>query len=199
MDPTPTDGVKPWKGLSPDEVERRRSKPERATPRVTPGLAAAALVSILVAFTVVLGASGRWPLAVGAGGIVGLILAAVGLAARARRARRIRRESAVDPAPIPVRRAGRLRELVADDVVPGDVIILAPGRRVPADAIVVDSDGLIIEESAATGEILIVEKRADPDGFVGMPLADRATVVFTGSVVREGYGTAIVLRLSPTA
>jgi Ca2+-transporting ATPase len=59
---------------------------------------------------------------------------------------------------VKVRRAGQIKELPATQLVPGDVILLEAGARVPADARVLESANLRIEESALTGESVPVEK-----------------------------------------
>jgi calcium-translocating P-type ATPase len=80
----------------------------------------------------------------------------------------------------------------AEEVVPGDVILLSPGARVPADARVLGTRGLEVDESALTGESLPVAKaaRAVPPEA---PVADRASLVHGGTLVTSGTATAVVV------
>src|SRR5512143_695972 len=61
-----------------------------------------------------------------------------------------------------VRRDGRFLEIPVEQVVPGDLVLLQDGHRVPADARVVEAFGLSVNESALTGESLPVDKTAEP-------------------------------------
>jgi len=91
-----------------------------------------------------------------------------------------------------VKRGGQAVEIPTDDVVPGDVILLHAGRRVPADGRLIEAYGLAIDESALTGESVSVEKEADLVLPQSTPLAERQNLTFAGTVVVRGRGTAIV-------
>ncbi len=73
----------------------------------------------------------------------------------------------------------------AEKVVPGDILLLAPGARIAADARVLDSQGLEVDEAALTGESLPVAKA--PDGAT-----DISRIVLEGSDVTTGTGRAVV-------
>ena len=92
-----------------------------------------------------------------------------------------------------VRRAGRFLEIPADRVVPGDLILLQDGHRVPADARVVEAYGLSVDESALTGESLPVEKEAEVVVSADAPLAERANMVYSSTLVSRGKGAAVVV------
>ena len=92
-----------------------------------------------------------------------------------------------------VRRDGRPAEVAAEDVVPGDVLLLEAGRRVPADARLVEAYGLAIDESALTGESVPVEKELAGSLPEDTPLAERHNLVFAGTPVVRGRGAAIVV------
>ena len=77
-------------------------------------------------------------------------------------------------------------------VVPGDLIELLPGTVVPADARVLSARDLRVGEAMLTGESLPVAKWAEPVGRA-TPLADRASMVFRGTAVTGGSGTAVVV------
>ncbi|HET7713050.1 MAG TPA: HAD-IC family P-type ATPase [Patescibacteria group bacterium] len=82
-------------------------------------------------------------------------------------------------------------EIPARDLVPGDVIILQAGDRIPADARLIQASGLEIVESMLTGESLPSAKKVEilPEET---PLADRENMVFMGTLVVEGAGVAVV-------
>ncbi len=91
-----------------------------------------------------------------------------------------------------VRRAGRVTTVAAADLVPGDVVVLEAGAQVPADARLVRSAGLRVDEAALTGESLPVDKDTDASVESRAPLAEHSTMVFLGTAVLAGTGTAVV-------
>src|SRR5690606_29098900 len=89
-------------------------------------------------------------------------------------------------------RDGVMREIEAEALVPGDVIHLQRGDVVPADARVIQAAGLSVSEAALTGESLPVSKTVE--ALPGrMPLAERTNMVYRGTVVTGGSGSAIVV------
>jgi magnesium-transporting ATPase (P-type) len=70
--------------------------------------------------------------------------------------------------------------------VPGDVVYLESGNRVPADIRLIAAHGLEVDESLLTGESLPVAKRADWSGSPGTPLADRLNMLHAGAMVARG-------------
>jgi Ca2+-transporting ATPase len=91
-----------------------------------------------------------------------------------------------------VRRDGRVVEIPVEEVVPGDVILLQAGRRLPADARLVEAWGMTADESALTGESVPVEKEADLSLPANTPLAERRNLVFAGTTITRGRGSAVV-------
>ncbi len=91
-----------------------------------------------------------------------------------------------------VRRDGKVVEVNADEVVPGDILLLETGHRVAADARVLDAADLIVDESALTGES---EPVAKAPGVLPKetPLADRTNMVWSSTAVAGGRGTAVVV------
>jgi Ca2+-transporting ATPase len=89
-------------------------------------------------------------------------------------------------------RDGREEVVRAIDLVPGDVMVLRPGDPVAADARVVASDGLAVDESTLTGESEPAEKAADACPR-DATLADRRSMVYTGTNVASGDGHAVVV------
>lgn len=92
-----------------------------------------------------------------------------------------------------VLREGKTIEIPLEEVVVGDVLILQSGTRVPADARVVASAGLIINEAPLTGESAPVAKSVDAEIPPDAQLADRKTAIFAGTTVLDGQGQALVM------
>ena len=89
-------------------------------------------------------------------------------------------------------RGGNVQELNPEELVPGDIILLKTGDLVPADARLIRSESLAVDESSLTGESVPAEKDASAvfDGEV--PLGARANCVFSGCLVTAGNASAIV-------
>jgi Ca2+-transporting ATPase len=92
-----------------------------------------------------------------------------------------------------VRRDGQIREVEATSLVPGDVILLEAGDRIPADARVLESVNLRVEEAALTGESVPVNKSETPLEDKNLAVGDRRNMVFMGTAVTYGRGTALVV------
>jgi Ca2+-transporting ATPase len=90
-----------------------------------------------------------------------------------------------------VRRDGETCTVGSDELVPGDVVELAAGDVVPADARVVRAAELEVDESALTGESVPVAKDVDPVAEV--PLAERTSAVHKGTAVSRGSGVVVVV------
>jgi Ca2+-transporting ATPase len=91
-----------------------------------------------------------------------------------------------------VRRGGETIHIPAAEIVPGDVILLSAGDRVPADARLVDSSQLAVDESVLTGESRPVPKDHKAVARESAPVAERPNMVHAGTVVTRGRGRAIV-------
>jgi Ca2+-transporting ATPase len=93
-------------------------------------------------------------------------------------------------------RDGRQLRIPGSEVVRGDVILLAEGDRVPADAVLVESINLSVDEATLTGESVPVRKalvEADADiQDIGAPGGDGTPWVFSGTLVVKGHGIAVV-------
>lgn len=96
-----------------------------------------------------------------------------------------------EPTTLVIRDQKRI-EIPAEEVVPGDLILLEAGRRVPADARLVESYSLLLDESPLTGESTSVEKAADTILPDDVPPADRSNLVYAGDTVLRGRATALV-------
>lgn len=93
-----------------------------------------------------------------------------------------------------VRREGRSVQIPAEEVVPGDVVVLTTGARIPADLRLFKVSDLEVDESALTGESIPVRK--DPELIVpGNPVAgDQLNLAFAGTMVSRGRGKGLVIR-----
>jgi Ca2+-transporting ATPase len=90
-------------------------------------------------------------------------------------------------------RDGEEVRIPARELVPGDVILLSTGDRIPADARLIEAINLQVEESALTGESVPVEKHMHPLGHDNLPLGDRRNMVYAGTSVTYGRGRALVV------
>jgi len=90
-----------------------------------------------------------------------------------------------------VTRAGERHEIPAEDLVPGDLVHLASGDRVPADLRLIDIKSLRVMEAALTGESLAVDKQVDAVAE-DAALGDRASMAWSGTLVTYGQGTGVV-------
>ena len=94
-----------------------------------------------------------------------------------------------------VRRGGRVSEISARTLVPGDVVLLEAGNLAPADGRLVEVMGLRVEEAALTGESEPVEKQSvalPNNGAAETPIGDRTNMAFMGTVVTYGRGLMVV-------
>ncbi len=96
-----------------------------------------------------------------------------------------------------VLRDGRQTDRPARELVPGDLVLLVAGDRVPADARLLESANLRINEAPLTGESLPVEKDSLRQEAPEAPVADRRNMVFSGTTVSYGRGRAVVTGTGP--
>jgi len=90
-------------------------------------------------------------------------------------------------------RDGKSVYVSAEEVVPGDILVLRPGSYVPADSRIIKASQLTIDESMLTGESLPVEKSARPIKEENLVLADRKNMAFMGTCITGGQGMAVVV------
>jgi P-type Ca2+ transporter type 2C len=117
----------------------------------------------------------------------------IGFTTERRAERTIRGLEGVGARTTRVLRDGGEREIPAEALVPGDVMILHRGMVVPADGRLVNACALAVSEAALTGESLPVTKSVAPLTRAEIPLGDRVNMVHRGSIVTGGNGTAIVV------
>lgn len=89
-------------------------------------------------------------------------------------------------------RNGHVQRLPARELVPGDVIIINNGDKVPADARLLECHNVTADESALTGESVPVSKQADKTYGTDVVLGDRKNMIYAGTVITRGRGRAVV-------
>lgn len=92
-----------------------------------------------------------------------------------------------------VQRDGDVREVPAEELVPGDIVWLESGNRVPADLRLLTLHGLEIDESLLTGESLPVTKDIAWRGEADAPVGDRLNMAFAGTIVTRGRAKGVVV------
>ncbi|MGZ9585307.1 calcium-translocating P-type ATPase, SERCA-type [Paenibacillus marinisediminis] len=91
-----------------------------------------------------------------------------------------------------VRRGGDTKNIKAEDLVPGDIVLLEAGNVIPADLRLLESASLKIEEAALTGESVPVEKDVEPLAKADVVIGDRKNMAYMTSNVTYGRGIGVV-------
>lgn len=128
-------------------------------------------------------------------GIVVLVNAFVGMAQEGKARKALEALKKLSSPQAVVLREGKRRELPATLLVPGDIVLLEAGCQVPADMRLLETNQLMAEESALTGETLPVEKDASFQAAEGeeLPLGDRKNMAYMSTVVTGGRGSGVVI------
>ena len=95
------------------------------------------------------------------------------------------------------KRSGKFAEVDSENLVWGDVILLQTGRRIPADVRIIESYGLMIDESPLTGESGATSKSAKEVTAENAPLSARTDMAFAGCLVTRGKGVGVVVETGP--
>ena len=186
-------------GLTPEEARRRLA---RHGPNVLPHMQRRSDWRILLeqfqsAPVALLGVSAVIAAATAApldAGIIAVVVGAnatIGFLTERQAEQTIASLSQRDSDGVQVLRGGRVSTVDAEDLVRGDIMLLEPGMRLPADARVVKAHNLSVDESSLTGESLPVRKVAKDDPLRRV-LADRRNMVHLGTIVSGGDGRALV-------
>ncbi|MBL8223703.1 MAG: HAD-IC family P-type ATPase [Chromatiales bacterium] len=93
-------------------------------------------------------------------------------------------------------RDGRRTTIPVAGLVPGDVVVIEAGDRVPADLRLIRARGLLVDEAMLTGESVAAEKD-ERAVSADAPLGDRTGMAFSGTLVAAGQGTGIVVETGP--
>ena len=92
-----------------------------------------------------------------------------------------------------VKRDGRIYAIDSEELVPGDIVLLESGVKVPADLRLIDVNNLWIEEALLTGESLAVNKASELlNGGPQLSIGDRLNMAFAATTVQKGRGTGVV-------
>lgn len=148
------------------------------------------LIYILLISTVISAAMGQWV----DGSVilsVAFINAIVGYLQEAKAEKAIEALSKMVLTEATVRRGGEKLRILSVQIVPGDVVLLQSGDRVPADLRLLQQRNLQIAEAALTGESVPVAKQTDPLPVEAV-LGDRANLAYTGTMVSTGQGEGVV-------
>ena len=149
------------------------------------------LVVVLIGAAVVTAALGHW---IDTGVIIAVVLAnaAIGFLqeGKAEAAMAAIRRLLVPQAL--VLRDGRTVRLAGEELVPGDVVLLAAGDKVPADLRLIEAHGLAAQEAALTGESVPVEKDTRPAAQEA-PLGDRHSMLWSGTLITQGTARGLVV------
>ena len=115
-----------------------------------------------------------------------------GSSRRAGRRRRWIRSATCSPPRRGRVRGGETRMIPAEDLVPGDIVLLESGDKIPADLRLVDAKNLRTEEAALTGESVPAEKTTDAVA-ANATVGDRESMAFSGTMVVSGRATGVVV------
>ena len=127
--------------------------------------------------------------------ILGVVIvnALIGFAQEFRAGREMAALSALAGDSSVVVRDGRTRGVDARELVPGDLVVVEAGDRVPADARLLRGRGLMVDESLLTGESVPVQKEPADDLPAATELPERVNMLHTGTIVTAGRGRALVV------
>jgi len=150
------------------------------------------MIWILLAAAGLASALGEWVDAIAIAAIL-LLNAAIGFYQEWRAAKSIAALNDLTAPQAKVRRDGQVIAIAATEVVVGDVLFLEAGDLIAADARLLQAAALSCVESALTGESEAVDKSPNALAVVDTPLGDRSNLVFMGTHVAAGTGTAVVV------
>ncbi|MGB4398804.1 MAG: HAD-IC family P-type ATPase [Daejeonella sp.] len=92
-----------------------------------------------------------------------------------------------------VKRDGHIYAIDSEELVPGDIVLLESGFKVPADLRLIDANNLWVEEALLTGESVAINKTVEPlKGGTELSIGDRLNMAFAATTVQKGRGTGIV-------
>ncbi len=148
-------------------------------------------VALLTAAAIVSTATGGWVDALVIMGVVG-INAVIGYFTESQSEKIIHSLKKGDRPSTLVLRNGITTQINTENIVPGDILVLKPGSYITADARLIETENLSIDESALTGESIPVTKNTQSLCGENISLADRINMVYKGTLVTAGQGMAAV-------
>lgn len=151
------------------------------------------LIYVLLAAAVVTAFLGHW---VDSGVIVGVVVinAVIGFIQEGKAEKALDAIRQMLSFNAQVLRDGRRYDIPAQQLVPGDIVFLASGDKVPADLRLLEVRSLHIEEAALTGESVAADKSVEPV-LVDAPLGDRSCMAYSGTLVTYGQGVGVVVAI----
>jgi Ca2+-transporting ATPase len=192
--------VDPASGLEPAEAiaRRARSGPNALEAGPRPTVLGAIRSAVMEPFVILLFVAGTLAVVLGEvrdgllvlAGLVPIVGADVLTSYRSERALASLRDATAPTAR--VRRAGAAMDILAAELVPGDMVLLRTGDVVPADLRVSRADGLLMDRSVLTGESMPEFASTEPDSS-SAAVADRRSIAFAGTAVVGGHGEGIVV------
>jgi Ca2+-transporting ATPase len=193
--------VEPSRGLASAEVLKRRERSGWNVLAEAPpvprwkkllGQFKELVIWILIVAAVLSGAMGDWAETAAILAIV-LVNGIIGFLQEEKAGRALAALQKLSSPMAKVIRDGTLQSVPARELVPGDCIEIEAGDNVPADARLISSFGVRIQEAALTGESVPVDKDADSVLSESAPLGDRRNMVYMGTVTAAGKANAVVV------
>lgn len=89
-------------------------------------------------------------------------------------------------------RNSKIQKIAAAEIVPGDLVVLESGDRVPADGRIIEAINLKVNEATLTGESIPVQKEVAPISAANLVLGDQKNMIFAGTSIAQGRGKAII-------
>jgi P-type Ca2+ transporter type 2C len=152
----------------------------------------ATMVLILIGAAVIAGLLGDWKNTIAITAIV-ILYAILGFIQEYRAEQAIAALKKLSVPNVRVLRDGRLQEISARNLVPGDILHLEAGNVLPADVRLLEAVNLRIQEAALTGESEPVEKQIAALSGEDLPLGDRRNMGYMGTIVTQGRGLALTV------
>lgn len=149
------------------------------------------MVIILIIAAIVSGLMGEWTDSIIILAVI-LINAILGVIQESKAEKSLENLKKMSSPNVKVKREGIIKEIITEELVPGDIVLIEAGNIIPADMRLLESETLKIEESALTGEAEAVEKNINKIEDPNIVIGDRKNMVYSGSIVAYGRGTGIV-------
>jgi len=193
-------GVSADEGLDASEVRRRRKRfganrlrqaESQSVWQILLEQFKSLIVLLLVAAAALSFAFGEWVEGVAITAVI-LINAMIGFVTELRAVRSMEALQQLVSVSAKVRRDGHAQEIRAEELVPGDIVLLEGGDVVTADLRLIEASKLQANESALTGESVPVSKQVE-SLEEDVPLADRSNMVFKGTAITRGAGEGVVV------
>ncbi|MCX6767229.1 MAG: cation-translocating P-type ATPase [Candidatus Micrarchaeota archaeon] len=172
----------------PNELSREK---KRGLIRIFASQFAGYMIMLLIAAAIVASFLGEW---IDSAAIIAVLIlnAVMGTVQEYRAEKAIEALKKMMAPTARVIRGGVELRLPANEIVPGDVIVLEAGDRVPADARLLESIALDVNEAPLTGESMPVHKDSEARAAATAPVSERLNCIFMGTTVTAGRGKAVV-------